>query len=192
MRPHTTINFSMNNSESRTAIWAARPINELAVELSAWWTSNRTSLHLFFMTGCSRLLAISLYAAPEKKKKVWKKASKMRFTYRKRMHHWQQQCTVQYEQNEGAHSCPELIHKAGCSGNVRDPVPDSICISSIGGDPRCPSSRAAAGKLTSSISGIPIDLRIYGAINVTKGTSIELRAELKSTVNFLIVMPHPC
>ena len=55
----------MKSSESRTAIWAALPIKELAVEGSAWWTSNLTSVTFGeLMIGWRRLETISLYAAP--------------------------------------------------------------------------------------------------------------------------------
>ena len=40
----TMRNFSMNSSESRTAMWAARPIRALVFEGRAWWMSYRTSL----------------------------------------------------------------------------------------------------------------------------------------------------
>lgn len=46
----TVRNFSMNISESRTAMCAARPIIVFAVFGRAWNTSNRTSLHLGFLT----------------------------------------------------------------------------------------------------------------------------------------------
>lgn len=39
LRPVTRRNFSMKSSESRTAMWAARPIRALAVGGRAWCTS---------------------------------------------------------------------------------------------------------------------------------------------------------
>lgn len=44
LRPATRKNFSKKTSESRTAMWAARPIREFAVLGKAWITSYRTRL----------------------------------------------------------------------------------------------------------------------------------------------------
>lgn len=74
LRPATRKNFSRKISESRTAIWAARPMRELAVLGRAWMTSNRTKLQsLFWSTGSSRFSIISAYTGPEidKSKTGW-------------------------------------------------------------------------------------------------------------------------
>lgn len=65
LRPATRKNFSRKISESRTAMWAARPIRELAVLGRAWMTSYRTRLQsLFWSTGSSRFSIISAYTGP--------------------------------------------------------------------------------------------------------------------------------
>lgn len=65
LRPATRKNFSRKISESRTAMWAARPIRELAVLGRAWMTSYRTRLQsLFWRTGSSRFSIISAYTGP--------------------------------------------------------------------------------------------------------------------------------
>ena len=65
LRPATRKNFSRKISESRTAMWAARPISELAVLGRAWMTSYRTRLQsLFWRTGSSRFSIISAYTGP--------------------------------------------------------------------------------------------------------------------------------
>lgn len=75
LRPATRKNFSKKISESRTAMWAARPIRELAVLGRAWMTSNRTRLQsLFWSTGSSRFSIISAYTGPgmDKSETSWK------------------------------------------------------------------------------------------------------------------------
>ena len=70
LRPQTTINFSINSSESRTAICAALPIRVLAFDPKAWWTSNRTKRQdSFFITGSNKFVTISRYAEPALKRK---------------------------------------------------------------------------------------------------------------------------
>uniref|UniRef100_A0A182TVW9 Uncharacterized protein n=1 Tax=Anopheles melas TaxID=34690 RepID=A0A182TVW9_9DIPT len=55
------MNFSMNSSESSTAMWAARPISALAVCGSAWCTSNRASVRSCLASiGAMMLCTISL------------------------------------------------------------------------------------------------------------------------------------
>jgi hypothetical protein len=66
LKAATVRNFSMNNSESRTAMCAARPMIVLAVFGRAWNMSYRISLHLELLTTGVKILAtISLYIAPE-------------------------------------------------------------------------------------------------------------------------------
>lgn len=58
--PDTERNFSMKISESRTAIWAARPIIEFAEWLAmAWCTSYLTSFTLFVKIGFKIFITIS-------------------------------------------------------------------------------------------------------------------------------------
>lgn len=60
LSPVTTMNFSMNSSESSTAMWAARPISELALLGRAWCTSYRTRLTPGLLArGCRRWFTIS-------------------------------------------------------------------------------------------------------------------------------------
>lgn len=66
LRPATRKNFSKKTSESRTAMWAARPIREFAVLGNAWITSYRTRLQsLFCRTGKRMFWIISAYTGPD-------------------------------------------------------------------------------------------------------------------------------
>ena len=61
-------NFSMKSSESRTAMWAARPMSALVLLGNAWWMSNRAKVQCSaprLTIGEIILWTISLYAEPK-------------------------------------------------------------------------------------------------------------------------------